>query len=323
MDNGLRNSIRKAVRAIRKAQSVLVVSHVNPDGDTVGSQLALGFALLHEGKKVMFACQDPVPQHLQFLPGSELITSAPADKADVAVALDCGSQRRLGSLRETFFKAKTTIQVDHHDFGEPFGQIQVLEEEASAVGEIVYEMIRAMKSQITQQIAHCLLASILIDTNFFRFSNIRPKTFDLCGKLVRKGVDLRYLIEESYWKRSRAMAKLSGHCLAHAEFSADGAIAWSLVDQKTILSFGAKVSDADSVADDLRTIEGVKVAVLFRETDKRAYRVSLRSKYGMNVALIAKRFHGGGHHHSAGCTIRASRKEIEKLLSAVREITGQ
>lgn len=312
MEKGLSVNIQKAVRAIKKAEKIMIVAHVNPDGDTIGCLLALGLSLISAGKKVILLSQDGIPTRFQFLPGSELILSETKEIADVAIAVDCGSEQQLGSAGEKFFQAKTTIQVDHHDFGNSFGKIQVVEEEAAAVGEIVFELIRALKVEITSTIATCLLTSIIVDTGSFRFSNIRPRTFDICGSLIRKGVDLRHLIEESYWKKSRSMAKLSGYCIAQTEFTSDGKIAWSTVYQKDFKRYGALLSDVDAVADELRSIEGVKIAAIFRETARRNFRVSLRSSDGINVAQVAKNFGGGGHHNSAGCAIGHS--ERQKLL---------
>src|SRR3989338_3159263 len=154
---GLYSNISKAVQAIRKAKKIIVASHVNPDGDTIGCLLALGHTLILMGKKVILLSQDGVPARFQFLPGSELILSHTAETAAVSIAVDCGSERQLGLVRIPFFKSKTTIQIDHHDFGNAFGKIQVLEEEASAVGEIVFELIKALKIEITPAIATCLL----------------------------------------------------------------------------------------------------------------------------------------------------------------------
>lgn len=309
---GLEKSIRAAVKALKPARNVLVASHINPDGDTIGCMLALGLSLLQLGKKVTLLSQDGVPTRFQFLPGSELIVSETQEVADVAVAVDCGSQAQLGASAKIFLKAKTTIQIDHHDFGQTFGKIQVLEEEASAVGEIVYELLRALRVDITPAIATCLLASIIVDTGSFRFSNIRAKTFSICGKLIKTGVDLQHLIEESYWKRSRAMARLTGHAIARCGFSEDGRVAWTVVYQSDFKRFRAELHDVDAVADELRSVEGVKIAVVFRETPRKTFRVSLRSGYGTNVALVAKKFGGGGHHNAAGCHV--SRSQKEKLL---------
>ena len=322
MKTGLYTNISKAVKTIRRAKKIIVASHVNPDGDTIGCLLALGHTLILMGKQVILLSQDGVPPRFQFLPGSELILSETTDTADVSIAVDCGGVNQLGSLRAPFFRSKTTIQIDHHDFGDSFGKIQVLEGDAAAVGEIVYELIKALEVEITPAIATCLLTSIIVDTGSFRFTNIRSKTFDVCSRLVRKGVDIQHLIEESYWKKSRSVAKLSGYAIMKASFSDSGAVAWSTIYQKDFKRFGARISDVDAVADDLRSIEGVKVAAVFRETEKKRFRVSLRSKYGINVAKVAKSFQGGGHHNSAGCLIRNSEKEKETLLKALEALAS-
>lgn len=320
MRQQLKGSLLEAVKAIERSKKILVAAHVNPDGDTIGCQLALGLSLLHLEKKVQLISQDGVPTRFQFLPGSELIRTSCSEPVDVAIAVDCGSSAQLGATAAPFFKAKTTIQVDHHDFGEAFGKIQILEEEASAVGEIVYELIRALKVDITPPIATCLLTSIIVDTGAFRFSNIRPKTFEICAQLVKKGVNLQHLIEESYWKKTRTMAKLSGHCVLHADFSHDGGIAWSTVYQNDFKKYGGKLSDVDAVADELRSVEGVKMAAVFRETESGRFRVSLRSRNGINVALVARKFGGGGHHNSAGCSVKNSEAEKEKLLAELQRL---
>lgn len=316
----LHKSLLEAAKAIRKAKKITIACHVNPDGDTLGCQLALGLALLIMGKKVLLVSQDGVPTRFQFLPGSELILSGTTEVSDIAIAVDCGSDERLGNLKNLFFKSKVTMQIDHHDFGEAFGKIQVLEEEASAVGEIVYELIKALKVPLTPAIATCLLTSIIVDTGSFRFSNIRAKTFEICSKLIKTGVDLQHLIEQSYWKQSRSAAKVSGYGVMKTEFSKDGKLAWSTVYQKDFKDFEARMSDVDGVADEMRFIEGVKIAAFFRETTTKKFRVSIRSSYGINVAQVARRFGGGGHHNAAGCSIRGTDKERKRFLTELSKL---
>lgn len=318
----LKENIRRAAAALKKAKKIVVICHINPDGDTLGCQLALGLALLLMKKKVVLLSRDGVPSRFQFLPGSELVVTETDEKADAAVAVDCGSIQQLGNTKKAYLRAKTTITVDHHNFGTPFGKIRVQEDDAAAVGEIVYEVIRALGVKMTPAIATNLLTSIVVDTGSFRFSNIRPKTFELCGKLVSAGVDLKYLLEESYWKKSRPMAMLSGYCLAKARFSEDGKVAWSDATQQDLKRFKAHLWDADPVADDLRGIEGVQASALFRETEKGRARVSLRSDDRFNVAQVAKHFGGGGHHNSAGCVIKNSEKEKRKLLEELGSLVA-
>ncbi len=320
MNQGLEKNIKKAVAAIRKAKKIAVIAHKNPDGDTIGCLLALGLVFLGMGKKVNLLCQDAVPTRYQFLPGSELVLSRVHEKPDLAISVDCGSISQLGLMANIFCSAPNTIQIDHHDFGEAYGKIQVVEPEAAAVGEVAYEIIEALGIKISQSIALCLLTSIVVDTGSFRFSNIRAKTFDICSKLVKTGVDLQALIEDAYWRRSREVAKLTGYCLQNTSFSKGGEIAWAVLNQKNFKQFSAGLSDADEVADELRSIEGVKISALFRETPTKKFRVSLRSNYGINVANVAKRFGGGGHHNSAGCSIASTDRELKKLLGELEKL---
>lgn len=319
---GLKNSMRDACAAIRKARSIIVASHVNPDGDTIGSMLALGLGLIQLGKKVYFLSQDGIPTRYQFLPGSELIRSSMSETADVSISVDCGSAKQLGSVQNAFFRSKTTVQVDHHDFGDAFGKVMVIDEEASAVGEIVFDLLRALKIEITPAIATCLLTSIIVDTGAFRFSNIRPRTFDICSRLIRKGVDLQHLIEESYWLKSRAAARLSGYAVQRAKFLAEGRLSYTWLTRKDFVRFKAKMSDTDGVADELRCIEGVKIAAVLRQAEDRGIRVSLRSSSGINVANIARTFGGGGHHNSAGCRINGTEKDRRRLLDELAALVS-
>ncbi len=320
MKKQLQQGFKEALRALKGAKKILIVSHLNPDGDTLGCMLALGLALMQKGKKVYLVCQDTVPTRYQYLPGSELVQTECREKTDVAVAVDCGGEKQLGTMRNVFFKANKTIQVDHHDFGDAFGKIQVLDPEASAVGEIVFHLIQDLGAEITPAIATCLLTSIIVDTGAFRFSNTRSKTFEICARLCKTGVDVQHLIEESYWIKSRSMALLSSFAILNAKFSKDGNVAWAVVSQRDLQRLGAGLSDADPVADDLRSIEGVKIAALFRQTERGNFRVSLRSKNGIHVAMVAQRFGGGGHHNSAGCSIGRTAAERHKLLRALEEL---
>lgn len=318
IEQGFRRGLRQAVKAIRKADSVIVASHVNPDGDTIGCMLALGLSLLALGKRVTMLSADGVPARYRELPGTELVLTETSETADLAIAVDCGGARQLGRAQKAFFRAKSTIQIDHHDFGRAFGKITVIEHEASAVGEIVYDLIRALGVDITPSIATCLLISIVVDTGSFRFSNIRPKTFQVCGRLVRTGVQLKPLIESTYWCKTPSAMRLVGHCMVKALFSEDGRMAWSTVSQKDFRRFKAQQSDADSAADELRSVEGVKIAAVFRETPEKTYRVSFRSSDGINIGELARRFGGGGHHNSAGCAVDATVAEQQRVLEALR-----
>lgn len=320
MISSFKADLQKAAKTIQKAKKILICAHRNPDGDTIGGQLALGLSLVQMGKKVTFVCHDPVPTRFQFLSGSELVLTDFSEKVDLAIAVDCGSPTQLGVFEKYFKPGKNSIQIDHHDFGTPFGKLLLLENEASAVGEVIYQLLRTLKTTITPSIATCLLTSIVIDTGSFRFSNIRPETFEICSVLVKTGINLQNLIEEAYWKKTRPMLKISSYALLQAQYSKKGTAVWSVLTQKDFKKFDAALPDADAVADELRSVEGVRVAAVLRETPSGNYRVSLRSRFGIHVAEIAKYFGGGGHHNSAGCSIK--KQDLPKLLLKLEEFAS-
>ena len=313
-------SLRTAASRIRSAKKILITGHIYPDGDTIGSLLALGLGLLDIGKRVVMVSPDGMPPRFQFLPGSELVLDDFVGRADLAIAVDCGSEKQLGEIKGAFHKARKTIQIDHHDFGDAFGEELVVDTDAAAVGEIIYDLLVLLKAKITPAIATCLLTSIIVDTGSFRFSNIRSRTFAICADLLNRGVDLRYLIEESYWKKSVATARLEAVAISKMRFEMNGKLVWTLVRQNDFKRAGGLMADVDGVADDLRSIEGVKVACVIRETEDGKYRVSLRSEIGYNVAKVAKRFGGGGHHYAAGCVLRGTKLQRDQLLKHLCEI---
>jgi bifunctional oligoribonuclease and PAP phosphatase NrnA len=313
-------NLKKAAKAIWDADQILIVSHTHPDGDTLGSQLALGLACLSAGKRAVMVNPDGIPRRYQFLPGSELVLTRYSGKPDVVIAVDCGSLRQTGRFSRYFQKARNTIQLDHHDFGEGFGKILVVEPEASAVGEIVYELLKILKLRVTAAIATCLLTSIIVDTGAFRFSNIRGKTFKICADLITKGVNVKNIVEEAYWKKSIPTIKLEAKSVQNMKFEKGGQVVWTLVRQADFKRLNGMMADVDGAADDLRSIEGVKIAVLMRETGKGTYRVSLRSAIGINVAKVAQEFGGGGHHNAAGCSIKALKTKRDQLIRRICEL---
>lgn len=312
--------MQKAAKALRAAKTVVVASHVNPDGDTIGCLLALGHGLLQMSKRVILVSPDGMPARFQFLPGSNLVLTGTKVKADVAVAVDCGSGSQLGPFYSVFGAAKTTIQIDHHDFGEGFSKLLVVDTEAAAVGEIIYDLLKLLKVPVTPAIATCLLTSIIVDTGSFRFSNVRSRTLRICADLLDKGVDMKYLIEEAYWKRSLATSRLEAVGTMNMKFEQNGKVVWTVVRQADFKRQNGGIADADGVADSLRSIDGVKIAAVIRETSSGRYRISLRSGVGINVAIVAKEFGGGGHHYAAGCSLAAGSVHIKQLIRRLCEI---
>ncbi|MBU2103225.1 MAG: DHH family phosphoesterase [Candidatus Omnitrophota bacterium] len=299
---------------ILSAKRILIACHIHPDGDCIGSLLALGLALRTLGKEVCMLSSDGLPRRYASLPGAYRIVKTTRARFDVAIAVDCGSKELLGSVFKHFEQTPCTIEIDHHEFRVPFAGIRIVDTDAAAVGEIIFRFLKDSGISITKEIAQNILTSIIVETNSFRLPNVRALTFNVCGDLMRLGVDFYSLVDAVFWSRSKEEAILSGLCLARCQFIYRGQIAWSIVRAADMKKIKGKEEDVDAVADQMRSITKVKIVIVFREQEGSLLRVSLRSKEKINIAQLAKRYGGGGHFDTAGCLIPNSRFARNKFL---------
>ncbi|MEW6074849.1 MAG: DHH family phosphoesterase [Candidatus Omnitrophota bacterium] len=309
----------KAKKKVSEARSIAISGHINPDGDSIGSLLALGLALKKLGKKVYMVSADGVPRPYRNLPGATRIRKKVPFPVDLAITVDCSNKEILGDTYAMFRKSRDVLEIDHHEFRRPFGTIQILDHKAAAVGELIYLLLKKLRIGIDARIGQNLLTSLVVETNSFRLPNVRAFTFRMCADLMQRGVDFYKLVDMVYWSKSNESAILTGICLSRCVFLKRGRLAWSIVKRRDFRKVGGKDEDVDAAADEIRSIKGVKIAVLFREKNKKLLRVSLRSKDNLNVASIAETFGGGGHFDVAGCSIPNSKKAISKLLSLAKK----
>jgi phosphoesterase RecJ-like protein len=306
--------LRQAKRYILKARDIVISGHINPDGDSLGSLLSLSLGLESIGKKVYSLSQDKIPTTYSSLPGINRLAKTTNKKVDIAIAVDCSTKELLSKTFSVFKRAKAILEIDHHEFRRPFGDIRLIDHKAAAVGELVYMLLKELNVKITKDIAENLLTSIIVETNSFRLNNVRPFTFRLCAQLLEYGVDFPKLVDIMYWSRTRESVILSGLCLARSKFLANSRLMWSIIRAKDYAKIKGRDYDADAVANEMRAIKGVEIAVLFREENKKRLRVSLRSKGEINIASIAEKYGGGGHFDTAGCYIPNDTKSIKEIL---------
>ncbi len=313
-------NLKKIKDKIKKSESIALTCHINPDGDCIGSMLALGLALSSAGKDVHMVSQDEIPSNYAKLPGARRIKRRMAEAPDLAITVDCNSKEMVGKTYKTIKNSGCVIEIDHHDHRRPFGDIQLIDVDAGAVGEIIYRLLKYLKITITSDIARNILTSIIVETNSFRLPSVRPLTFAICAEMVRTGVNFKRLSELVYWAKSREAAILSGICMSKLRFEKCGKLAWSVISRKDFSRIGGKDQDVDAVANDILSIQSVKVAVLFREKRKDAVRVSIRSKGRINVASLAYSYGGGGHVDSAGCFIPKGQGAREKFIRRAKTL---
>lgn len=318
----------KVVNEIRKGSSFLVVSHVNPEGDAVGSLLGAALALRTLGKEVVAYLEDPIPAVYDFLPGADTVTHSLEGKGpfDVTIAVDCGQKNRLGKGFISLEKPGTIINIDHHATNDRFGDINVVIPDASAAGELVYDMCVAAGVKITPEIATNLYVAIHTDTGSFRYSSSTADAFAKAGELVKLGAKPWEISKSVYENYPARKFHLLGMVLNTLDIfnisneSSDGKVATLTVTREMFSKTGADKDLSDGFVNYARGIKGVEVGVLFRETGEKHYKVSLRAKGDVDVSLVAESFGGGGHKNAAGFNIDGTLEEIrKKVIGALKE----
>lgn len=322
----IRNTTRKKMKIprnlaklIRENKSFLIVSHVNPEGDAVGSCIGLALGLKKQGKKVHILSKSPLPETYEFLPGSGLVRTRPASGPahDVLCLVDCHTIERTGL---TNLNAKNTVILDHHLLSTqlsprsfPGAQlITYIDANASASGEIIYRLLHALSIPLDGAIATNLYTAIYSDTGGFRYSNTGPETLRIAAELIEAGTDPWEVTKAVYENLPLGTLRLLSMSLATLEKK--GPVAWITINGHMFKKTRTTVQDTENIVDFPRKIRGVEVAVLFREEKEHYFKVSLRSKGKVNVAEIARFFGGGGHANAAGCRIRGPLHEVKRVL---------
>mgnify|MGYP000586775019 CR=1 FL=1 len=301
-------------RALRRAENIGLCGHVMPDGDCLGSELALGLALRKMGKKVTLLSPDPVPQMYNFLPGAGDIQVQLNGQLwfDVFVSVDCSVPDRLGSFKDLLHHADRVVILDHHAGSANFGDFFLNDPHAGATGEIIYDLLRLLPAAMDPEVATCLYVAIITDTGSFRYENTGPGTHRCVADLLDAGIPAVRVNKLLYEEKPLACLQVLGEVLQHLKISACGRVAWSSVPREMLHRFRAADEHADGVIDYLRMIKGVELAVVFREIEPAKYKVSFRSKYYLDVNKLAAYFGGGGHIRASACILEGNLAEIEE-----------
>jgi phosphoesterase RecJ-like protein len=297
--------------AINNAKTALIVSHVDPDGDSIGSMIALGIVLEKLGIEVALYSQDGVPRTYRFLPGIEKVKNKVTQNQhyDLLIAVDSSDIRRLGDKIEPRNIAKLIVNIDHHIDNTKYGDINCVQK-SSSTAELVYEIIKFLKIKIDRQVAENLYVALITDTGNYRYENTTAETFIMAQDMLKAGVDTHALTTRIYDNKSVAGIRVQAKALTTLEISPDRKVAWAVVTQKMMESVGAKGEDLIGLVDQIRSVEGIEVAVLFREENGKV-KVNLRSKEDISVSEIAKKFGGGGHLKAAGTTIDGDIQKVK------------
>ncbi len=315
---------------LRRENGFTLIAHVSPDGDAIGSCLALYGILQALGKRVRVVCDQRVPAIYAFLPWSDKMMKTDETEADIqtypnAVAVDCADQKRMGDAFALFQAASATANIDHHRTNPRYGEYVLHDERASATGELVHllwnELGAGAEEETARDIAGCLYTAISTDTGNFAYSNTTPETFHIAAALLEKGIDIATINRQIYRTVPLSKTRLLGFVLSTMRLYENGKIGMALVMLSDLNRLGALSEDAEGTIDGIRDVDTVEIAILLRESRDGTFKASLRSKQFADVSEIAHTFGGGGHIHAAGCTMEGDPVVImDKLLSAAKGV---
>lgn len=316
------NSFNEISKVLQKNNNFLITSHINLDGDGIGSELALYSILKKLKKKPIILNQGKLPRIYDFLPGVNKVQYLEDDyidakSIDVGIALDCSNVKRMGKTYEIFKNIKTIINIDHHRSNENFGDLNYVDNTVSSVGEIIYELIKSINIDLLDEdISTCLFAAIMTDTGSFRYSNVSSKTFKIASDLTSFGIKPHLIAAKIYNRNTYPGLKLLGEALSTLEVDSSNYFSWLTISRKMLNNTKANDEEIEGIIDVATTLDNTEVSILFRETKDNKIKISFRSKGNFDVNKFAGKFNGGGHPNAAGCLCTGKMYKIkEKILS--------
>ena len=310
---------------IKSSKNILIISHVNPDGDTLGSMCGVYSAILENYKKKCdMMAVSKIPEVYSYMPNlSKVKNIEEFDKSreyDLVINVDVAAIDRICDGKTLFDKAKFTVNIDHHKTNIAYGNLNFINPEASSTGEVLFGCFEKMGWKINLDTAVCLYTALLTDTGSFRFDNTKPSTFETAGKLVEIGVNPSDIYKKVYESDSKTLVMFQAHCISKAKFLDDDKIAYTTVYKKDMELFSAGDDCMEGLTEKLRSIVTTRVAFVAKEMKSGGTKISMRSKFA-DVAQICEVFNGGGHKYAAGCTIKAPVEEaVKKVLSEIRKL---
>jgi len=322
--SAVRSKFDEISRVLREHNRFAILSHVRPDGDALGCQIALALSLQQLGKEVRVWNEDGMLEKYSFLPRAELLTKPPAapEDVDVAIAHDTAIQNRLGTAFGAVRSAKIWINIDHHSSNPGYGDLVYVDPTAPATGQIIFDLIQSQGFPFNREIAENLFAAISTDTGSFQYPKTSARTFEIAAQLICTGINVGRLNQQLYENYPRRRIELLRELLRTMRFECDGRVASFGLSLKTAAALQALPEDNEGLIDHLRAIRGVIVAVFFEELSDGKVRVSMRSKTeAIDVCVICQKFGGGGHTLAAGARVRGTLAEVEqKVLEEICDV---
>ncbi len=320
------NTLSDIASVIKKTPAWVLVGHVIPDGDCIGSLLGLYWGLRSFGKRVVMGLEDPVPPIYHYLPGSDKLTplSSVSDVPSATIFLDRSDEERVGE--ETLGQLSNrsiTINIDHHATNPAYGDYNYIDSQAAATAELVYYLLKELNVVITPKIAECLFAGLVMDSGRFMYSSTRPETLEIAAELLRSGVDIEKTRIQLFESKPLEEVLLLSKALQNLNWNESGRIAWMTLSYQDVAQIGALNLHPEGIINYTRSIAGVEVGLLIREISPGVCKIGFRSKGRVDVASIAALLGGGGHRQAAGARQEGSLEQVtQKVVQMVEEVVG-
>jgi bifunctional oligoribonuclease and PAP phosphatase NrnA len=315
--------IAQILKLIEEKERFLITSHKDPDGDSIGSQLGLYCILKNLGKKVIIVDQGNMPERYFFLDPQKIISFADSPlpfEPEVVFVLECPSLDRIGFVQNLIPASAAKINIDHHQDNKIYGDINYIDADSCAAGELIYFIIDEGKFAITPEIAQNLYAAMICDTGNFRFASTTARGMKIAANLIEHGAKPKWIFDHIFSKMSPATLRLLGYTLGSLNVTGEGRISYLTVTQENVKRAGARIEDSEGFVDYSLAVAGVSMGILFKEVSNSEIKISIRSQNGFDSARFAKRFDGGGHINAAGFTMNGNLQEvIENVLQKAAE----
>lgn len=308
------NEISRAIRAIESSEVIALISHVSPDGDNLGSTMAmyLGLKSKYPSKTIIGLKSDKTPENFNFLIGVDELSYYENQDLDLLIVLDCGDEDRLGEYSYLLEKSSMVINIDHHISNPYFGDINIVDSKAAATGELVYDLLQAMGVSLDKSISEAIYTAISSDTGSFKYTNTSSKTHKIASEILDM-VDTEKINNSLYESRTLEKTNLLFQAYKNLRFSNNKTIAYTYINEESLKETGATMEDSDGIVEFIRSIDGVELALLFKEKSNEV-KVSMRSKSYIDVSEISQSIGGGGHKRAAGASLKLSLEESINLV---------
>lgn len=314
------STLDNILEEINKAETIVILTHENPDGDAMGTSLALYNALKQIGKKPDIIIPD-YPRNFAFLAGvDEIKKESEIEKYDLAISVDCATIKMLNGFANYFENAKVKISIDHHSTNTMFGDINYVSPDAPACAQVLLVVLEYFKIEVTHEIGTCILTGIITDTGGFKYSGVTAETFEFVAWLLNKGINVSKIYRKVLQTRTKANFELGRIAANRLEFFEEGKIAYTYITLEDIQNVNAESGDQEGIVETGRDIEGVEVSVFIRETEK-GCKISMRSNEYVNVSDVCLLLGGGGHIRAAGASMQCSIEQAkEKVLRQIKAV---